>query len=76
MSDNINGALHREVGELKGTVRELKEQVRQLHDEVRALTAVLNKGRGAKYLIVLLPAIIGLVSGFLSYFGIKFSIGH
>jgi hypothetical protein len=68
--------LHREVGDLRGTVTALGAQVDRLTVQVEALTAILNQGRGAKYLVFLLPAVIGATVGALSYFGLKISIGH
>ena len=68
--------LHRDVGELRGTVAALSAEVTKLREQVETLTAVLNQGKGAKYLLFILPSVIGVLSGLLGYFGIKFTVGH
>ncbi len=68
--------IHRDVGELRGTVTALHGEVTKLREQVEQLTAVLNQGKGAKYILFLLPAIIGAISGALGYFGFKMSLGH
>lgn len=67
--------LHRDVGELRGTVAALNHEVTMLREQVAQLTAVLNQGKGAKYILFLLPALIGAASGALGYFGFKMSLG-
>ena len=67
--------LHRDVGELKGTVAALSAEVTKLRQQVENLNAVLNQGYGAKYLLFLLPAVIGTISGVLGYFGVKVAVG-
>lgn len=68
--------LHRDVGELRGTVAALMSEVSKLREQVETLNAVLNQGRGMKYFVFLLPAIIGATSGGLSYFGLRLTVGH
>lgn len=68
--------LHREVGELKGTVTALSGEVTKLREQVEMLTAILNQGKGAKWLIFILPSVIGVAGAMLGYFGVKFSVGH
>lgn len=68
--------LHREVGELRGTVTALSGEVTKLREQVETLTAILNQGKGAKYLLFVLPSVVGVVSGVLGYFGLKFTVGH
>ena len=67
--------LHRAVGELEGTVKSLEGKGDKLTVQVESLTAVLNQGKGAKYILFLLPAVIGARSGALGYFGFKMSLG-
>ena len=68
--------LHRDVGELRGTVAALSNEVMKLRQQVETLTAVLNQGKGAKYLLFVLPSVVGVLSGVFGYFGLKFTIGH
>lgn len=68
--------LHRAVGELEGTVKSLEAKVERLTAQVELLTAILNQGKGAKWLIVLLPSIIGVLGAMAGYFGVKFTVGH
>jgi hypothetical protein len=74
MSDLIE--LHRDVGKLDGQMKALTVQVDRLAEQVTALNAVLNQGKGARMILLILPAMIGLMTGALGYFGIKFSVGH
>jgi len=67
--------LHRDVGELRGTVTALSAEVTKLREQVENLTAILNQGKGAKWLILLIPSTIGVLGGLLGYFGVKFSVG-
>lgn len=68
--------LHRAVGELEGTVKSLNQKVEKLTEQVETLTAILNQGKGAKWLIFVLPSVIGIAGAMLGYFGVKFTIGH
>jgi prefoldin subunit 5 len=68
--------LHRAVGELEGTVKSLNQKVDKLTEQVETLTAILNQGKGAKWLIFVLPSVIGIAGAMLGYFGVKFTIGH
>lgn len=63
--------LHREVGELRGTVTALNTEVSKLRDEVTELVAVLNQGKGAKYVFLAGYTIFSMFGGALAYFGIK-----
>jgi len=67
--------LHRDVGELRGTVTALSAEVTKLREQVENLTAILNQGKGAKWLILLIPSTIGVLGGLLGYFGVKLSVG-
>ncbi len=66
--------LHRAVGELEGTVKSLTQKVDKLTGQVEALTAILNQGIGAKWLIFILPSLVGVAGALLGYFGVKFSL--
>lgn len=68
--------LHRDVGKLDGQMKALTLQVDRLAEQVAALNAVLNQGRGARMVLLILPAMIGLATGALGYFGVKFTVGH
>ena len=68
MSDEMD--LNRRVGELTATVTILSTSVDKLEKQVEDLIAMLNQGRGAKYMLVLVPATIGLLSSVFGYFGI------
>jgi hypothetical protein len=68
--------LHREVGELKGTVTALSGEVSKLREQVEMLTAILNQGKGAKWLLILLPSLVGVAGALLGYFGVKLTVGH
>jgi hypothetical protein len=68
--------LHREVGELKGTVTALSGEVSKLRHQVEMLTAILNQGKGAKWLLILLPSLVGVAGAMLGYFGVKLTVGH
>ena len=68
--------LHRAVGELEGTVKSLNQKVDKLTEQVETLTAILNQGKGAKWLIFILPSAIGVAGALLGYFGVKLSVGH
>lgn len=74
--------LHRDFGQLQGTVvaltgevKELKSEVKELKDTVSQLTALLNQAKGAKYVMFLVPGIVGTVASVLGYFGLKALIG-
>jgi hypothetical protein len=74
--------LHRDFGQLQGTVasltgevKDLKVEVKELKDTVTQLTALLNQAKGAKYVIFLVPSIVGTVAAVLSYFGLKAIVG-
>lgn len=68
--------LHRDVGKLDGQMKALTLQVDRLAEQVTALNAVLNQGKGARMVLLILPAMIGLATGALGYFGVKFTVGH
>jgi hypothetical protein len=67
--------LHKDVGELRGTVAALHGEVTKLREQVENLNAVLNQGKGAKWLMLLIPSTIGVMAAMLGYFGIKLSVG-
>jgi hypothetical protein len=74
--------LHRDFGQLQGTVasltgevKDLKLEVKELKDTVTELTALLNQAKGAKYVIFLVPGIVGTIAAVLGYFGLKALIG-
>ena len=64
-----------EFGELKGKFESLEKSCDKLSKQVEALTAVLNQARGAKYVIFLVPAIIGAVASALAFFGLRMTFG-
>lgn len=68
--------LHRDVGELRGTVTALSAEVTKLREQVEMLTAILNQGKGAKWLIVILPSVVGVLGAMLGYFGVKLTFGN
>ena len=76
MIQAVAAELHREVGELKGTVTALHNEVERLREQVEMLTALLNQGKGAKWLIFVMPAVIGVLGALLGYFGVKITLGH
>ena len=51
--------LHRDVGKLDGQVTALTVQVDRLAEQVTALNNVLNQGKGARMVLLILPAMIG-----------------
>ena len=74
--------LHRDFGQLQGTVasltgevKDLKLEVKELKDTVTQLTALLNQAKGAKYIIFLVPSIVGTIAAVLGYFGLKAVVG-
>jgi hypothetical protein len=68
--------LHKDVGELRGTVSALSSEVTKLREQVENLNAVLNQGKGARWLMLLIPSTIGVIGAMLGYFGVKFSVGQ
>ena len=68
--------LHKDVGELRGTVSALSAEVTKLREQVENLNAVLNQGKGARWLMLLIPSTIGVMGAMLGYFGVKLSIGQ
>jgi len=68
--------LHQDVGELQSTVRTLTIEVQELKKEVKELVGLLNQGRGAKYLLFVLPSVVGALSGVLGYFGVHWTVNH
>lgn len=64
-----------DIGKLKSDIASLAEQVDKLSRQVETLNAVLNKGRGVQFALLLIPGVVGVVVTVLGYFGIKFSIG-
>ena len=80
MSSDLD--LHRDFGQLQGTVtsltgevKDLKTEVKELKETVTELTALLNQARGAKYIIFLVPGIVGAMAAVLGYFGLKAFVG-
>ena len=80
MSSDLD--LHRDFGQLQGTVasltgevKDLKSEVKELKETVTELTALLNQAKGAKYVIFLVPGIVGTIASVLGYFGLKTLIG-
>ena len=74
--------LHRDFGQLQGTVssltgevKDLKMEVKELKETVTELTALLNQAKGAKYVIFLVPGIVGTIASVLGYFGLKAIVG-
>ena len=64
-----------DIGELRAQIDTLAAQVDRLSKQVEVLNAVLNKGRGVQFALLLIPGVVGVVVTVLGYFGIKFSIG-
>lgn len=80
MSSDLD--LHRDFGQLQGTVssltgevKDLKMEVKELKETVAELTALLNQAKGAKYVIFLVPGIVGTIASVLGYFGLKAIVG-
>ena len=80
MSSDLD--LHRDFGQLQGTVssltgevKDLKLEVEELKETVTELTALLNQAKGAKYVIFLVPGIVGTIASVLGYFGLKAIVG-
>ena len=74
--------LHRDFGQLQGTassltgeVKDLKAEVKELKETVTELTALLNQAKGAKYVIFLVPGIVGAIAAVFGYFGLKAFLG-
>lgn len=67
--------LYHDVGELRGTVTALSAEVAKLRQQVEVLTALLNQGKGAKWLLFLLPSFLGGLGAMAGYFGIKSTTG-
>lgn len=67
--------LYHDVGELRGTVSALSSEVAKLRHQVEVLTALLNQGKGAKWLLFLVPSFLGGLGAMAAYFGIKLSSG-
>ena len=74
MSTELND-LNREVGELKATVSQLHRELAVLSAEVKDLVAILNQGKGMKYVFIVGYTVFGMLGAALAYFGIKFSVG-
>ena len=74
MSSELN-ELNREVGELKSTVTQLHRELADLSKEVKELVAILNQGKGMKYVFIIGYTIFGMLGAGLAYFGIKLSVG-
>ena len=81
MSSDLD--LHRDFGQLQGTVssltgevKDLKMEVKELKETVTELTALLNQAKGAKYVIFLVPGIVGTIAAVLGYFGLKAIVGQ
>ena len=80
MSNDLD--LHRDFGQLQGTVssltgevKDLKMEIKELKETVTELTAMLNQAKGAKYVIFLVPGIVGTIASVLGYFGLKAIVG-
>jgi prefoldin subunit 5 len=80
MSSDLD--LHRDFGQLQGTVssltgevKDLKMEIKELKETVTELTAMLNQAKGAKYVIFLVPGIVGTIASVLGYFGLKALVG-
>jgi hypothetical protein len=67
--------LFRSVGELQGTVNALGSEVEKLRKQVELLTALLNQGKGAKWLLLLIPSMLGGLGAMAGYFGVKSTTG-
>jgi hypothetical protein len=74
MTSELN-ELNREVGELKATVAQLHRELADLAKEVKELVAILNQGKGAKYVFLIGYTLFGMLGALLAYFGIKLSVG-
>lgn len=66
--------LNREVGELKSTVTQLHRELADLSKEVKELVAILNQGKGMRYLFIVGYTIFGMLGATLAYFGIRLSV--
>jgi len=64
-----------DIGRLKADIESLAEQVDRLSKQVETLNAVLNKGRGVQFTLLLIPGLVGVVVTVLGYFGIKLTLG-
>jgi hypothetical protein len=80
MSSDLD--LHRDFGQLQGTVasltgevKDLKLEVKELASTVTELTALLNQAKGAKYVIFLVPGIVGAIAAVIGYLGLKAWVG-
>jgi len=71
----VTSELFRDVGELKGTVSALQAEVEKLRQQVELLTALLNQGKGAKWLLLLIPSLLGGLGAMAGYFGVKSTTG-
>lgn len=71
----MTSELFRDVGELKGTVSALQAEVEKLRQQVELLTALLNQGKGAKWLLLLIPSLLGGLGAMAGYFGVKSTTG-
>ena len=64
-----------DIGELRAQVDLLAAQVDKLSKQVEVLNAILNKGRGVQFALLLVPGLVGVAVTVLGYFGIKLTIG-
>lgn len=64
-----------DIGELRSQVDTLAAQVDRLSKQVEVLNAILNKGKGVQFALLLVPGLVGVVVTVLGYFGVKLTIG-
>ena len=81
----MNGALHQDVGELRGEMHGLRAEMalmradfKETRSEIKDLTAAFNQGRGALWLgQIALPAITSAFVSMLAFLGFGiFTKGH
>ena len=73
-----DSTLHQDVGHLEGKLESLEKSVEKLTDKVETLTATLNQAEGAKIAIFAIPAIVSVITGIATAFGMWWSFlrGH
>lgn len=72
---DTSGVDRQEFGNLESDVKHLSGAVEKLTNKVEELTAVLNQARGAKYVIFIVPAIVGAIVSVGAFFGLKLTFG-